>query len=156
MLITSRTSFQFAQCSARFVGGWVVGVTPSPLVPLDPQVRIDPHWFSLNTSKLHCPLWFYQISTTCPMYPEPYFLKLIWVSSWHNDVQVRWLALEGKNRIVIFHGISNESCKPLHLNCEIKHNLNVMVRSIDLKYYQISQFNFCCFSSVTFGHYNSR
>ena len=34
---------------------------------------------------------------------------------------------------VIFNSISNESCKPLHLNCEIKHNLNVMVCSIDLK-----------------------
>ena len=30
-----------------------------------------------------------------------------------------------------------------------------MVCSIDLKYYEILQFNFCCFSSVTFGHYNS-
>ena len=36
----------------------------------------------------------------------------------------------------IFHSISNESCKPLHLNCEIKHNLNVMVGSIDSKYYE--------------------
>ena len=60
-----------------------------------------------------------------------------------------------KNLIVIFHSISKESCKPLHLNCEIKHNLNVMVCSIDLKYYEILQLNFCCFSSVTFGHYNS-
>ena len=42
------------------------------------------------------------------------------------------------------------SCKPLHLNCEIKHNLNVMVCSIDLKYYEILQFNICCFLSVTF------
>ena len=31
------------------------------------------------------------------------------------------------NLIVIFHSNSNESCKPLHLNNEIKHNLNVMV-----------------------------
>ena len=30
-----------------------------------------------------------------------------------------------------------------------------MVCSIDFKYYEILQFNFCCFSSVTFGHYNS-
>ena len=30
-----------------------------------------------------------------------------------------------------------------------------LVCSIDLKYYEILQFNFCCFSSVTFGHYNS-
>ena len=45
--------------------------------------------------------------------------------------------------------------KPLHLNREIKHNSNVMVCSIDLKYYEILQFNFCCFLSVTFGHYNS-
>ena len=50
---------------------------------------------------------------------------------------------------------SNESCKPLHLNCQIKHNLNVMACSIDLKYYEILQFNFCCFLSVTIGHYNS-
>ena len=27
----------------------------------------------------------------------------------------------------------------------IKHNLNVMVCSIDLKYYEILQFDFCCF-----------
>ena len=39
-----------------------------------------------------------------------------------------------------------------YLNGEIKHNLNVMVCSIDLKYYGILQFNFCCFSSVMFGH----
>ena len=26
---------------------------------------------------------------------------------------------------------------------------------IHLKYYEILQFNFCCFSSLTFGHYNS-
>ena len=25
------------------------------------------------------------------------------------------------NVIILFHSISNESCKPLHLNCEIKH-----------------------------------
>ena len=85
------------------------------------------------------------------------------------------------------HSISNESCKPLHLNCEIKHKLffiflfveehinngnstqlilnktmltqqdpegrehlyqaylNVMVCSIDSKYYEILQFDFCCF-----------
>ena len=36
-----------------------------------------------------------------------------------------------KNLIVIFHSISNESCKPLNFNCEIKHNLNVRVCSID-------------------------
>ena len=71
------------------------------------------------------------------------------------------LAIKKRYRNVIyitlhtFHSISNESCKPLHLNCEIKHNLNVMVCFIDLKYYEILQFNFCCFSSVTFGHYNS-
>ena len=53
-----------------------------------------------------------------------------------------------KNLIVIFHSISNETCKPFHLNCEIKHNSNVMVCSIDLKYYEILQLNFCCFSSV--------
>ena len=45
--------------------------------------------------------------------------------------------------------ISNESCKPLHLNCEIRHNLNAMICSIDLKYYEILQL-FCCFVSVTF------
>ena len=37
---------------------------------------------------------------------------------------------KSKNRISIFHSISYKSCKPLHLNCEIKHNLNVMVCSI--------------------------
>ena len=30
-----------------------------------------------------------------------------------------------------------------------------MVCTIHLKYYEILQFYFCCFSSVTFGHYNS-
>ena len=33
--------------------------------------------------------------------------------------------------------------------------LDVMVCSIDLIYYDILKFNFCCFLSVTFGHYNS-
>ena len=45
------------------------------------------------------------------------------------------MVTDGKQQIlnVIFYSISNESCKPLHLNCDIKHNSNVMVCSIDLK-----------------------
>ena len=42
------------------------------------------------------------------------------------------------------------------LTCKIEHNLNVMVCSIDLKYYEILQFKFLLvFLSVTFDHYNS-
>ena len=45
---------QAKHCSAWFVG---VGVTPPPLVPLDPQVFIDPRWFSQKY--ITGPLWFY-------------------------------------------------------------------------------------------------
>ena len=30
------------------------GVNPFSLVPFDPQVFIDPHWFNQNISKMHC------------------------------------------------------------------------------------------------------
>ena len=33
--------------------------------------------------------------------------------------------------------------------------LNVIFCMIHLKYFEISQFNFCCYLSVTFGHYNT-
>ena len=41
-----------------------------------------------------------------------------------------------------------------HLNCVLSHSLNVMVCTINLKYYEILQFNFCCFDLSTFGQYN--
>ena len=34
--------------------------------------------------------------------------------------------------ILYFQFISNEPCKPSHLNCAIKHYLNVMVCSIEI------------------------
>ena len=46
--------------SARFVGG--LGGLTSPLVPLNPQVFIDLHWFSQKY--IADLLWFYHKSST--------------------------------------------------------------------------------------------
>ena len=43
------------------------------------------------------------------------------------------------------YSISKKSCKSIHLNCEIKHNLNLMVCSIDLKYNELLQYKFLLF-----------
>ena len=72
----------------------------------------------------------------------------------------RFLTLTFKrSKSAILFGLQNfdrHYLENLHLNCVLSHSLNVMVCTIHLKYYEILQFNFCCFSSVTFGHYNSR